>query len=257
MEILVFGSQLPLQGQPSRTLVSTVSSSPYSLTNPSPPPSLYLHRFYFCFYCTACTMVTTPTAPPRRSPRIAKTLRVTALPDKTPRPPLLGNDESPSSSAFGSTLAPLSPTFGMRGAPAPNQVNSTRPAASGATPPTIADASPSRPVLSPRNQQNQAPSGAVVDPPEGEVDEMVKVYTFLSSLRKDVLRKMGRVWGRRSTGNKSELIYRNFLFLKECKDNGREVARKMSTNIQCPDFEAFLKGQDTMGSAWKNPPPSM
>ena len=49
-----------------------------------------------------------------------------------------------------------------------------------------------------------------------EVDVMVKVFTFFSSLRKGVLRKLGRAWGRRSSGNKPELIYRNFLFFKIC-----------------------------------------
>lgn len=97
-----------------------------------------------------------------------------------------------------------------------------------------------------QERNTQAPSGALAFyAQDGEdVDDLTIVYTFFLGLRMDVLRKIGRHWGRRSTGNKPELLYRNFIFLKECKDSGKDIFGEMGNNIECPRFASFRENQE-------------
>ena len=94
-------------------------------------------------------------------------------------------------------------------------------------------------------------SGGVVVHADQNVSEITKVYTFLSSQKKDELRKLGRVWGCRTARNKSELIYRAFLFLKECYHKRLDIREIMESNIHCPSFEGFLEAQELSCESWK------
>ena len=87
-----------------------------------------------------------------------------------------------------------------------------------------------------------------------QVDTMVKVFTFFCSLKKDVLRRICKTWGRRVTGNRKGLIYRNFLFLKALNDSGKDLFNKMGSNIECPSFEKFMESQERTCGKWNKPP---
>lgn len=97
-------------------------------------------------------------------------------------------------------------------------------------------------------------SGAVILHEDDNVSEMTKVYTFLSSQKKGELRKLGRVWGCRMAGNKSELIFRAFLFLSECHQKRLDIRQVMASNIHCSSFEEYIKAQELSCSGWKPPP---
>ena len=97
-------------------------------------------------------------------------------------------------------------------------------------------------------------SGAVIIHADQTVSEITKVYTFLSSQKKEELRKLGRVWGCRTAGNTSEQIYRAFLFLKECYHKRLDIREIMESSIHCPSFEDCLEAQDLSCASWKPPP---
>lgn len=103
--------------------------------------------------------------------------------------------------------------------------------------------------------QSQPMSSPLTAPsPAGAEESLQKVYTFLASQKKDVLRKVGRVWGLRSSGNKQDLIYRAFWFLKDCQSRNLNIFGKLAANIHCPSFDNFEKENSRSGMDWKEPP---
>lgn len=199
-------------------------------------------------------MASAPTSRTRRSPRFIR----------TPATPSISKDTNRFHSRTANSLRVPSITPNRLFPSSPPHVNEETidlipsptaqigSAAQRATPsPVTAEAASLR-----RLTNTQAASGASVLTQEEEehADELAKVYTFLCGLRKDVLRKMGRQWGRRATGNKDALLYRNFLFLKECHESNKSMESKMLTNIDCPSYEKFLDDQERTCADWKRIP---
>lgn len=65
---------------------------------------------------------------------------------------------------------------------------------------------------------------------------------------------MGRLWRLRSAGNKTDLVYRVFVFLKDCNERCVDVCGKMATNLHCPSLETFQGAHGRSCLDWKAPP---
>lgn len=65
---------------------------------------------------------------------------------------------------------------------------------------------------------------------------------------------MGRKWGLHSSGNKTDLIYRNILFLQQVKEDGNDIIQNMACNVECPSFEKFANNRELICVDWKEPP---
>lgn len=199
-------------------------------------------------------MVSTPGSRPRRSPRFLRTPAVTCIAKNS-------NYCPPSKHLVGTSITP-NRLFSVSSQQSDEEIlDLTHPPGRAAG--IEADegmSSPETQDVTPRccPSASHANSGAaVISNDEVEVpNDLTKVFTFLSGLRKDVLRKIGRQWGRRATGNKDALLYRNFLFLKECNDGKKSIDTKMSSNIECPSYSKFLEDQERTCGEWK-PVPKM
>jgi len=62
------------------------------------------------------------------------------------------------------------------------------------------------------------------------------------------------MWNLKSGGNKTELVYRSFLFLKDCSDRGLDMFRKMNANAHFLSYSKFLQSQGLAATEWTQPP---